>query len=95
MQNFHSKRYNPVSVCLRLLNSLFLNREQSGIVEKSFGNVERYQNTERECAVWLRFIIIFWSPRVLKTALKFGTAAFIMNRYERLGFAVLMLCFAI
>lgn len=53
------------------------------------------KNGEKQCAAWLRFIVIFWSPRVLKTALKFGTAAFIMNRYERLGFAVLMLCFAL
>lgn len=49
---------------------------------------------KKEIAPWLKFIIIFWSPRVMRTALKFGIAALIMNRYERLGFAIMMLCFA-
>lgn len=47
-----------------------------------------------KCAVWLRFIVLFWNPRVLKAAVKFGLAAMIMNKYERLGFAIMLLCFA-
>lgn len=42
--------------------------------------------------LWLRLITIFWNPKVLKTALKFGIVATIMNRYERIGFVLLMLC---
>lgn len=63
-------------------------------------NIERKHSIEapnvqrKDVAPWLRFIIIFWSPRVMRTALKFGIAALIMNRYERLGFAIMMLCFA-
>ncbi|KAF5305369.1 hypothetical protein FQA39_LY09198 [Lamprigera yunnana] len=48
-----------------------------------------------ECHVWLKFISIFWSTRILKAAIKFSLVALIMNRYERLGFALLMLCVAL
>lgn len=49
----------------------------------------------RECNIWLKFITIFWSTRILKAAVKFSLVALIMNRYERLGFALLMLCVAL
>lgn len=58
-------------------------------------NAGKVQTLEREGVFWLRFITIFWNARVLKTAVKFGLAALIMNRYERIGFAILMLCIAL
>lgn len=54
----------------------------------------KVQIIRRQPIAWLRFIVIFWSPRVLKAAVKFGLAAMIMNKYERIGFAIMMLCFA-
>lgn len=47
------------------------------------------------CSTWLRLIMMFWNTRVMKAALRFGVAAIVMNQYERLGFAVLLLCFAL
>lgn len=44
---------------------------------------------------WLKFITLFWNRRVLWVAIKFGLAALVMNRYERLGFAILVICLAI
>lgn len=58
-------------------------------------NRVKLQESRKECAVWLKFITIFWNPRVLKTAVKFSLAALIMSKYERIGFAVLMLCIAL
>lgn len=46
-------------------------------------------------STWLRLIIMFWNPRVMKAAVRFGVAALVMNQYERLGFAVFLLCFAL
>lgn len=46
-------------------------------------------------ATWLRLIVMFWNARVMKAAFRFGIAAVIMNQYERLGFAVLLLCFTL
>jgi hypothetical protein len=51
--------------------------------------------TKREPPVWLTFIGIFFSPRVMTAALKFGLAACLMNRFERLGFIIMLLCFAL
>nr|CAH7742281.1 unnamed protein product [Callosobruchus chinensis] len=53
------------------------------------------EETPKPCKTWLRLIVMFWNARVLKTAFRFGVAAIIMNQYERLGFAALLLCFAI
>lgn len=44
-------------------------------------------------STWLRLIMMFWNTRVMKTALRFGVAAVVMNQYERLGLIVLILCF--
>lgn len=57
--------------------------------------VNKKNVSSKNCAVWLRFIVLFWSPRVMRAALKFGLAAMIMNKYERLGFAIMILCFAL
>lgn len=46
-------------------------------------------------STWLRIIVMFWNVKVMKAAFKFGVAALIMNQYERLGFAALLLCFAL
>jgi hypothetical protein len=46
-------------------------------------------------STWLRLIMMFWNARVMKAAFRFGVAAIIMNQYERLGFALLLLCFTI
>lgn len=51
--------------------------------------------TKREPPVWLTFIGIFFSPRVMTAALKFGLAACLMNRFERLGFVIMLLCLAL
>jgi hypothetical protein len=49
--------------------------------------------TKREPPVWLAFIGIFFSPRVMKTALKIGLAACLINRFDRFGFLIAFLCF--
>lgn len=46
-------------------------------------------------STWLRLIMMFWNARVMKTALRFGVAAVVMNQYERLGLIVLILCFVV
>ncbi|PSN34269.1 hypothetical protein C0J52_18769 [Blattella germanica] len=54
------------------------------------GNIYANQKSniiKREPPVWLSFIGIFFSPRVMSAALKFGLAACLMNRFERLGLA--------
>jgi hypothetical protein len=51
--------------------------------------------TKREPPVWLTFIGIFFSPRVMTAALKLGLAACLMNRFERLGFVIMLLCLAL
>lgn len=51
--------------------------------------------TPKVCSTWLRLIMMFWNVKVMKAAFRFGVAAIIMNQYERLGFAVLLLCFAL
>ncbi|RZC32776.1 hypothetical protein BDFB_007553 [Asbolus verrucosus] len=51
--------------------------------------------TPKPSSTWLRLIMMFWNPRVMKAAFRFGVAAVIMNQYERLGFALLLLCFTI
>lgn len=53
------------------------------------------QVNPKSCSTWLRIIMMFWNTRVLKAALRFGVAAVVMNQYERLGFALLLLCFAL
>lgn len=46
-------------------------------------------------STWLRLIVMFWNARVMKAAFRFGVAAVVMNQYERVGFALLLLCFAV
>ena len=61
------------------------------------GNICTYKqdiSTKREPPVWLSFIRIFFSPRVMSVAVKFGLAACLMNRFERLGFVIMMICLA-
>lgn len=58
-------------------------------------NPTRTQEPPKVCSTWLRLIMMFWNTRVMVTAVRFGVAAVIMNQYERLGFAVLLLCFAL
>lgn len=57
------------------------------------------QSLAMEChkpaSTWLRLIIMFWNARVLKTALRFGVAAVVMNQYDRIGFALMLLCFTV
>jgi hypothetical protein len=48
---------------------------------------------KREPPVWLTFIGIFFSPRVMRTALKIGLAACLINRFDRFGFLIAFLCF--
>lgn len=44
--------------------------------------------------IWLQFIDIFFSSRVMKVALKFGVAVLVSIKYERIGLALMMLCLA-
>lgn len=67
------------------------------ILRKDDNSVERpnINVTPKVCSTWLRLIMMFWNVKVMKAAFRFGVAAIIMNQYERLGFAVLLLCFAL
>lgn len=87
---FYFDKYGYIHT--RYLNTVKSRRISSNVQQTS--PPATYNGEKRDIAPWLRFIIIFWSPRVMRTALKFGVAALIMNRYERLGFAIMMLCFA-
>lgn len=59
-------------------------------------NYNQPQSAEQQISLpWLKFITLFWNRRVLWAAIKFGLAALIMNRYERFGFAILIICFAL
>lgn len=75
--------------------------DKYGVFHKSGGKSERpiaplvQRGVGKPSATWLRLIVMFWNARVMKAAFRFGLAAIIMNQYERLGFAVLLLCFTI
>ncbi|EFA05874.1 hypothetical protein TcasGA2_TC008683 [Tribolium castaneum] len=76
--------------------------DKYGVFHKSGGKNDKPVNAPafetsvtRPSSTWLRLIIMFWNARVMKAAFRFGVAAIIMNQYERLGFAVLLLCFTL
>lgn len=58
-------------------------------------NVVLPEASLKPTSTWLRLITMFWNTRVMKTALRFGIAAAVMNQYERLGLIVLILCFIV
>mgnify|MGYP005985456703 CR=1 FL=1 len=77
--------------------------DKYGVFHKSSRRIVKKKNAPsfpdsanpKASSTWLRLIIMFWNARVMKAAFRFGVAAIIMNQYERLGFALLLLCFTV